>query len=518
MRGEVTLQVLDSKSGVVKRQIKAHNMVTKAVENIINEQLFRRLVSHELNYHSSNKDIIQDLFGGVMLFDVKLNTQHLFASPDEASHMIGNAGDSSVLTMRDKHNGTLISVVTEPDVAIFTWVFDEDACIGDINSIALTNVYAGQIGCNAETIDKTRINSSFITDANYPNNFLQTLYSIFDLDIRNYTANGLFYIDDNNIVKIDTDNSIKYTTDFSKYADKKLWLDATQWSPFITRLSCVSEQITVDTNYKNISGALTDHAFQMYCTSTTYGAHTMYILHVRKWSSSGYEDFTLYLTNLVTSIYNLYQSKGLVDENTPTSAEDILAGINSAIDNDLVFMHEDKIIWVLGNYQSDADINYTAIAVMDLEGNYNIIDVDDADSYYYDMLGGELHGLLLDKTNISNTLFTTACIDDELYLESDNAYFFIDITSTDKYIYSRPQLYCKGIKNKFKRFDVDKYTASPYYMIAGDSRYKVGVSTANNLYSCVALRTNYLATIQNLERPVAKSTSEVFKLVYKLTR
>ena len=523
IKGEVTLKLVDSKSGVTKKSVTLHNMVTKAISNILNENAFREIFHHGILYTTITEPIIKDLLGGIMLFDEALNTSHICPTPEEADHMIGNAGMYTSLNVQDTFNGRLVSAEIGVDTAVFTWSFTEQACVGDIKAVALTNKYGGSIGCKAETIDTTHINNSFITDADAPSAIANRLSPIIALYALCAVNDGLCILDGDTFVKIDTQISSnnRYTSDLSKCNKKEICLNMSRdtFYPFAD-----IDTVAVDSNYVDLQGVMCDSAIQAYAVGTT-GELPSYTVKARKYTKDSYTDYDVPMNNLVTAVFNKYTDKGLISEDTPITPEDILSGITAAINNNGVFSHHGKLIWLLGNYSVNAEIQYIGIAVQNLDGSFDIYDVNSADTKFYNMLAGTgkgFYGLLVDKNTTSNNLFETAEIDDDLYLIADYMYLLVNTgehADLNIGISSRPSLFCTNGEKNVRKADVDTLSVSPYYAVQGVSRWRPSENRTWGLqYGGCVLRTNYFGTIQNLDVPFAKTASDTLQVVYRLTR
>lgn len=524
MRGEVTFKLIDTKSGVVKKTAKYHNMVTKAVENLINENTFRALNGYALEYKTWQEAIIKDLFGGIMLFDENISTSHLCPSVEDALHMIGIAGQYTSLNIRDKKNGTLQSAIITDDTATFTWNFADDACIGDIKAVCLTNKYGAGIGCLPETIDRTHINNSFASSGIAPTAILSYASPI--VNIIGGGRNGLCILDGDTFVYAETVRNggayDKNTYDLSGYLDNKLRMDMTSNTPYVMP-TVTSQQLSDD--YKDLQGILCDSALQAYCISSTSGDLTTYTLKVRKHTISGFTDYDVPMTNLIQSVQNRYAEVGLTNPLSPIEPADILAGINSAIDNDLVFSHEGKLVWFIGYLNAAADIKYVAMIIQELDGSFVIYDVNQADANFYNMLlqeGSEFSGLLRHKTEIVNNIFETAKIEGDLYMTGGDGYYLVNTGNYNdlpQKIMSRPFYFVYQGNNYFKVADIDNLAKSPYYKIAGVSRWRDSDNRAfYKQLGCNVFRTNYFATIQNLDVPFAKTASDTLQVVYQLSK
>ena len=525
MQGKVTFTIKDAKSGIVKHKYTQHNMVTKAVERVMSANLRRGLKNYIIDYRADETPLIQDLMGGIMIFDENLNTSHICPDVKEAMHMIGCANDNANPDA-DGIKGKFISASIQKDKAIYQWEFGENTCDGDIKAVALTSRVGGELGCKINSRNNNRLSNTFITD--YSGSTSITSYPLINIAFDIYSVAGVYLLDGTNLIKYDTGNrsggNKKFIVDLSYDYTRDIRPDFT--NGYGTDTPYTEESINSISGYYPIVGALTNYAYLGYCTASE-DENPVYKLHLKKYTAAGDEDIEVPMNNLITAVKNRYNAAGLIDSDSPDSRTEILNCLNSALQNSICFTYGEKLFWFVGRYGTqEAEGDFLSIYIQEEDGSFTSIDVEAEDSIFYSLVnrnGGqnvELYGLLFNKNLTANNKFDIAIIEDEYYLVANDYYFFFNINPQSAFsmqIYNRPSMYIPYGVSQFKRMSVDSLSASPYYEVFGKSYYTGYEAMARCVISCNMLRMNYFATIQNLQIPFPKGASESMTVTYELS-
>ena len=148
LKGVCEITLSDS-SGKVVQKTRDENMVTNALQKFLSfsatELYSSGTPASNVNYIRAN---LANMFGGVLLFDETLEENPDMLYPPANAHNVGHAGGS--YSGNNTFRGTLNTVETEKLVNgyKFVWDFPTSAANGTIKSVALTNVWGGNIGYN----------------------------------------------------------------------------------------------------------------------------------------------------------------------------------------------------------------------------------------------------------------------------------------------------------------------------------------------------------------------------------
>lgn len=525
MQGKVTFTIKDAKSGIIKHKYTQHNMVTKAVERVFSANLRRGLKNTSIDYRDSAIPLIQDVMGGIMIFDENLNTSHICPDVKESMHMIGCANDNANPDA-DGIKGKLVSADIQKDKAIYQWEFGENTCDGDIKAVALTSRVGGELGCKINSRIQNRIANTFLTwrdgSTSITNNYLINM--AFDI----FSVAGVYLLDGTNLIKYDTGSrsggNKKFTIDLSYDYTRDIRPDFT--ANYSIETPYTEDSISSISGYYPIVGPLSTYAYMGYCTASE-DENPVYKLHLKKYTAAGDEDIEVPMNNLISAVKNRYNAAGLIDADSPDSRTEILNCLNSALQNGICTTWGEKLFWFVGRYGTqEAEGDFLSIYIQEEDGSFTSIDVESEDSIFYSLIdrnGGqnvELYGLLYNKNLTANNKFEISVIDGELYLVANDYYFFFNIDPQSTFnlqIYNRPSMYIPNGVSYFRRMSVDSLSASPYYEVFGKSYYNDYDPIARCCISCNILRMNYFATIQNLQIPFPKGASESMTVTYELS-
>lgn len=140
MKGKVTIELHDAKTGELVRRAEQHNLVTNALKYIMNCESSCGHVLEDDVFPIATRGL-----GGILLFDGKLTEDaNNVYMPGTGSHLIGYAnGDTNAA---DIHRGSYNSAESGPTPTGYksVWDFGTSQCNGTIAAVARTSFYSGR--------------------------------------------------------------------------------------------------------------------------------------------------------------------------------------------------------------------------------------------------------------------------------------------------------------------------------------------------------------------------------------
>lgn len=529
LKGRLKLEIRDAETGEVKDVRIEDNMVTDSVYNVINGAVARARKGNysPLQLGTATEDIIRMLFGGVMVFGKSIDTSHLVPSFDEMLQMNGNGNQQATISGSGLKGNLRSATVTE-DSAEFIWDFASTQCNGTIASICLTSNKGGELGCRIEARDTSRYSDSFVygyeDKLGYDKN--QDLSGAYPrTNVLNLTGGnsntGLRLVDGDTLVAYQ--GTIKYTWDISKYKNRFDFNETQTTKPTIQATTeTVDTAIpgyTGNTEGNIIHGPMTNYGLKGKCLYELNNDVYTYTLQLTKCTKSSQSTVNVPMNNLITAIKAKYAAMGCT---TPDEGRNTAWAINTLMGN-VVATWDNKLIYFVGSY-NNSDTDFLNIYIQDFDGSYVVIDQIQEDTIFYNLIDkaniSSWKGFLYGTTQSNQRLFALTVIDNELYVDVNDYYFYLSIDAESDlgvYMSNRPNFYIKGARLVLSRLESDPLAASPYYRCYGDA---VSGSSATSMNWCVnsLLRTSYLATIQNQSNPAIKTPSDIMSITYTLTR
>lgn len=159
-KGHVKIELRDAKTNEITDVVESDNLVTDAVNNVLNGALSYCIATCKNGSNSTNNanvttitsmpnSIVKDLFGGVLIFDkdIDVSEDKIIPDKDDILHCIGHAGQSQRIT-GDTFGGNfnLEESVFTDEYCTLVWDFESSCCNGLINSICLTSNRGGTVG------------------------------------------------------------------------------------------------------------------------------------------------------------------------------------------------------------------------------------------------------------------------------------------------------------------------------------------------------------------------------------
>lgn len=156
IKGTTKIQLFDARTGELTDEIVKENMVTNAVPNILNPALQMFMAEGTdicvAGFLRRCSPIGKQLFGGILVFSEPLeeDVNNIIPSVQARNSIIGYAGQfSSVVgnTMKGTYNAT--ESIELDNGFTHVWDFSTDQANGEIAAVALTSAMGGDCGWNA---------------------------------------------------------------------------------------------------------------------------------------------------------------------------------------------------------------------------------------------------------------------------------------------------------------------------------------------------------------------------------
>ena len=164
IKGTTKIQLFDAKTGELTDEIVKDNMVTNAVPNILNpsNQMHLGAESNSLGgFINLLSPIGKVLFGGILIFSEPLeeNVDNIIPSVQARNSIIGYAGQyigNSVNKFKGTYNTTESAELANGFTHV--WDFSTEQANGEIAAVALTSAWGGDCGWNTPYHEKDRGN------------------------------------------------------------------------------------------------------------------------------------------------------------------------------------------------------------------------------------------------------------------------------------------------------------------------------------------------------------------------
>ena len=188
MKGHAKIVLCDSNTGDVVKEVESDNLVTNAVDNLVNSMIpytLRRSreggmtkTPFETVFGNISDTLVKTFYGGLMVFSSPITEleDHIIPTTSEAMSMIGSgSGDARIVgsKIHGSFNEAESSIDTENGVATFVWDFETDQCNGDIAAICLTSLMGGHYGWNTDKNDSLAISKESSLRSWYANTFVK---------------------------------------------------------------------------------------------------------------------------------------------------------------------------------------------------------------------------------------------------------------------------------------------------------------------------------------------------------
>ena len=170
MKGKVNIQLFD-KNGKLKKEITKENMITNALDKILNPDFppyWGRHISPKSIYDSYTP-IVNRLIGGVLLFnsDRTEDVNHVIPTIEDFNSYVGSAGGPFTgQTSKVKGSLNLNETTILNDGYKFVWDFGTGKSF-NLKSLSLTSLDGGNSGLDFDNVQDTSIRGSVLKNYNY---------------------------------------------------------------------------------------------------------------------------------------------------------------------------------------------------------------------------------------------------------------------------------------------------------------------------------------------------------------
>lgn len=154
IKGTTKIQLFDAETGSLTDEIVSENMVTNAVPNIVNPALQMFLGDNVgfYNFLYYCSPIGKTLFGGILIFSEPLeeSVDNIIPSIRDRNNIIGYAGQFASVTgntMKGTYNATESTELENGFTHV--WDFSTEQANGEISAVALTSAMGGDSGWDA---------------------------------------------------------------------------------------------------------------------------------------------------------------------------------------------------------------------------------------------------------------------------------------------------------------------------------------------------------------------------------
>lgn len=192
MHGHTKITLRDAKTGEITDTREKDNLITNALENIIDRNTFGAIDYTQLMP-------ITKMLGGILLFEDPLtaNANNTLPPNDSDNKLIGHAGQtpySGPSTKRGSPNGVLSGEIQGGDGYKFVFDFPTTAANGTISAVSLTHQNGGDLGLTPDAAitgvniltGSTNKTKNFLNDGNIA--FEDADYFLMSIDIANETG------------------------------------------------------------------------------------------------------------------------------------------------------------------------------------------------------------------------------------------------------------------------------------------------------------------------------------------
>ena len=513
LKGKTTIQLFDSKTGELLDTVEKSNIVTNAVNNVLNGALQalaytsnngkgRKSELYKLFDFPNGYDLAKSLFGGVLVFSksIEENVDHVIPSIDEIKSFIGCANQSKGIednTFKGSINESLSEV--GDDYIKFVWDFSPDQCNGDIACVCLTSDCGGSTGYGFDSIasassshlisklDDNMWDSSASLEFNpsYIHNpmFATSFSSLNEHDM---------YINENYLYYVYRDTAYKY--DVSRlYDSSKIGVEL--FSKFdYGNTSDYDEAINLSTFEYHIFNCADDDCVYEIDTNQT---DSEYLTLIKVSGDAVTEIIQIPTTNILTSLYEYHNDTSRLYQYIKKFNE---SGIIS----------NNKIYFLTGSVDPNltSDSNKLRMYVLSFDGSFKYKDIDCTPTVI---------GMLFDKSVgghvDSNMGVRFVKIFNKLFLQSNSEdkvfkYFIVD---DDGNISGYPIF---ATNRALSLYGSSLNTSNPWVRAPWVTFKFAG----NNFIEAIHLIQGYLATINNLDVVLTKTSNKTMRITYRLTQ
>jgi hypothetical protein len=159
MKGKVKIELFDS-NGLLKKKIEKDNMITNAIDSIINPPFpdyFEIYKSSKINHHRIYSPIYKNLIGGIFLFNSERteNVNHILPMAEDFNSYVGSAGGNYTGTTEKVKGSLNLNESQELETGYkYVWDFGTGKSFS-LSSLSLTSRNSGNIGLDVDFTNDT---------------------------------------------------------------------------------------------------------------------------------------------------------------------------------------------------------------------------------------------------------------------------------------------------------------------------------------------------------------------------
>lgn len=513
MKGQATIMLFDAETGEMTDCIKSDNIVTNFFDAVLNGGLpwltrFSGISTNWANMYKFN-DFVKDMMGGVLIFSERIDSDpdHVYPTWEERRTAIGN-GNQSTSIVGSTFKGAINASESEsgPNYVTFVWDFSTEQCNGNIACICLTSNRGGHLGMRFDAKDSTDACKGTFIDPFNSGSFVFVDITrnpvgvqgvgprVAALNLKNIgSGDGSYFMETPDKLYGRGANSPFYKVIDNPHIEDDIDIG----------IHCNSQNVTL--NAEQISSTQYDGSGRF----RTLNEGVVYL-------GTGYVvDNTITLYKFVGDLINPFEVKVPVT-NIIASVKD-WANIeirNNAFSN----IFNDKIVLMFGslNRPGDAHPNTIRCYILNMDGSFKYADNKFSDKIVSTICGtGSFYGL--DRDSSPRSFGELMVIDGELFLmfSRDNygdCVCHVDINTGE--IDTTPCYNIVQFSTSTIWSSQTKFSSAPYFMSTVS-----GQGAGNDMsYKGLALNTDYLATINNMDAVLTKTPDKTMKIVYTLTQ
>ena len=564
LRGSAKVQLFNAETKELEKTVESSNLITNAISNIFNGALTAFAACYNngrgasLNYlydFPSEYNLARALMGGLLIFSDRIeeNINHIIPSVSEMRSFIGCANQGGSIE-GNIFKGSLSEIKRSEDgkSIAFVWEFSKEQCNGKIGCLCLTSDRGGQLGFKFNTLSDITggsvlscLQSGMWNASSWASfNYSYPHYAMFKSPYTSQNPHGSFIADTEykyvyrdtvyatNIEKLLSEQRVglelkdNFAYGNNKSYDRKYSLKSYSYDIF----KCTDADKVYEID-RNMHGIILDKENNLYLYSdydqfdyyvkTSDGVKSKthyYVTGLKFWLIRVDSDDVVFdITNLLISIYNYHgvayereRTFNAVDSNgdptthnyTEFTASDVLIEFR-----DHAVIHNDKIYFLTGSIGKSE--NKLRMYVVSFDGSFTYKDIKCTDVLVNMLFGTTTEGgSPLSHMNVTFTKFF-----DNLVLvskDSTNGYkcFFVDANgSIDDYPFT-------VFNNNISLYGYDLYK-NDLWLKEPWCSFKVA---GNGYFNTIELWSTYLATINNQEYDLVKTSDQTMKITYTLTQ
>lgn len=511
LRGVTKLELFDADTGILVDSIEESNLVTNAVSNIFNGAL-NALASFNNNgvgTHNSLEylfklpdgyNLAKALFGGVLIFSKNIteDAEHCIPTIDEIKSCVGYA-NLGLTTAGSLFKGSFNESESEftDSTFKFVWDFNSDQCNGDIACICLTSDAGANTGLKYNVIENYNDCHvfNFIQDSMWDKK-VSTYYNdahnpMFKSSYYQYNFSGM-YVYNNYLYYVYRDKVYKYSLERLASKNGVLLNEAFNYGS----VSTYNDLITLsDYKYSKFLCTDGDKVFELDDSQSDVSTLTLYKVS----GDAILETVSIPTTNINNSIAEYFGD---------SSASQYVVSHRSdgVISNNKIYF----LVGECNNTDLSTHPNRLRMYVLSFDGTYIYKDFNITSNLVSFLFGTNAVGgagntsLEVSFTKIFNSLVLISKNSSPGY-----AYYIVnDDGSIEDYpfMHNKYNMNYSNIHGAYLNTD---WLKEPWFSFK---------FSGNGLYNSVDLFQAYLATINNLETKITKTSSNTLKITYTLTQ